>query len=528
LPRDYAVDPSVNTETYPLTEIDRGFGGFLLLLADANYYYEAYSIHGKGAISNSVVDWNVAAIGLNDGAEPYGMVNSLNKSAVARIALLPQGTNGAISAHVSTLLLVGTIVVCGGASSTPITAADLKWVATHSIGVNLLFQGIGTYSRVYAPMQIGGDHQTVISIDGETFAMPTTYDGKNYFDWNADDNVAGWEFYGLGSGDSFTFTNCIWVGAQQYRWRFNSSHSGSTTLDFAGSKVQGASVILYSTVTLAGMTFRDCAFTNNGATLTDCAFINTTVGDTSPGNADNISTSTFTSGGTGYGLEVSGSAADMTLNGLTFSGYATSNGTTGNEAIHIKATSGSMTIYITGGGSLPSIHTEGATVAVVNARTVKVTAKDANTGGNIESARVGLWATTGDDVTITRSGSTATVDHGEEAHGYQTGQKVAIFGADQGEYNGIKTITYIDPNSYSYAVSGTPTTPATGTIKSHRVILDGLTSALGVIQDTAFPYTADLAVVGRARLGNSYRTSPISGTITSAAGFDAIAYMVSD
>jgi hypothetical protein len=531
LPRDYAVDPSVNDQVYPVTNIGSGYGGFLVLLADVDSEFEAYSIHGKGAVSNSVVDWNVAAIGLNNGAEAFAVIATLNKSAVTRMAFLPQGTNGAISAHVSTLLLVGQIVVVGGSSSTPITPADLKWIATHCIGVNLLFSGIGTYTRVYAPMQIGGDAQTVIDIDSETFAMPTAYDGKLYFDWNADDNVAGWHFYGTGASDSFTFTNCIWVGSQPYRWEFNASHSGSAVLNFAGSRVKGATVTLRSTVALDGVTFQECpVFTLNAATLTDCAFVDTAVAGGSPGDADNISDSSFAkTTGTAHALVVTGTAANMTLDGVTFTGYASSDGSTGNEAIYVNIASGSMTINITGGGSTPSIRTAGATVTVVNARTVRVTAKDAATGSNVQGARVGLWATTGASVTISRSSSTATVAH--TGHGYLTGQKVAIFGAEQGEYNGIKTITYIDANSYSYTVSGTPATPATGTITSHRVILDGDTSSSGIVEDTAFPYVSDLAVTGRVRRGTSaprYKSTPVSGTITSAAGFEATAYMVSD
>jgi len=79
-------------------------------------------------------------------------------------------------------------------------------------------------------------------------------------------------------------------------------------------------------------------------------------------------------------------------------------------------------------------------------------------------------------------------------------------------------------------VSGTPTTPATGTILSHRVILDGDTNVSGIVETTAFNYTSDLAVTGRVRKGTSsiyYKTSPVSGTITSA-GFDATAFMVKD
>ena len=69
-------------------------------------------------------------------------------------------------------------------------------------------------------------------------------------------------------------------------------------------------------------------------------------------------------------------------------------------------------------------------------------------------------------VTITRVGTVATVAH--TGHGFTDGTSVNISGATQTEYNGTKTITFIDADHYSYIVSGTPATPATGTIYATR------------------------------------------------------------
>lgn len=69
---------------------------------------------------------------------------------------------------------------------------------------------------------------------------------------------------------------------------------------------------------------------------------------------------------------------------------------------------------------------------------------------------------------ITRSGATATVT--ATAHGYATGQFVNVQGAAQTEYNGKFTITVVDANTFTYPVTGTPATPATGTITVNRVL----------------------------------------------------------
>lgn len=63
---------------------------------------------------------------------------------------------------------------------------------------------------------------------------------------------------------------------------------------------------------------------------------------------------------------------------------------------------------------------------------------------------------------ITRSITTAIVTC--TAHGYTTGNKVNIRGAAQSEYNGDFTITATGTDTFTYTVSGSPATPATGTI----------------------------------------------------------------
>lgn len=65
-------------------------------------------------------------------------------------------------------------------------------------------------------------------------------------------------------------------------------------------------------------------------------------------------------------------------------------------------------------------------------------------------------------VTITRSGATATAAC--TAHGFIAGQIVAISGAGEGEYNGNFTVLTAAANDFTFEVSGSPATPATGTI----------------------------------------------------------------
>lgn len=154
----------------------------------------------------------------------------------------------------------------------------------------------------------------------------------------------------------------------------------------------------------------------------------------------------------------------------------------------VENTSGGLvTINITNGGTTPTVTNTGggSTTTVNNAVNVTVTVTD-NTGTDLQNARVILESADGtgslpfeDSVTITRSGSTATVTH--TSHGLVTGDKVVIRGANQQEYNGPFSITVTTVNAYTYTVSGTPASPATGTIVSSGAVLEGLTDVNGEI-----------------------------------------------
>lgn len=82
----------------------------------------------------------------------------------------------------------------------------------------------------------------------------------------------------------------------------------------------------------------------------------------------------FRSSGTGHALELgTSSPTTLTFSSLNFSGYASTNGSTGNEAIWIRRTSGTVTINITGGGTIPTYRTDGATVVINSSYTLTLT-----------------------------------------------------------------------------------------------------------------------------------------------------------
>jgi hypothetical protein len=62
-------------------------------------------------------------------------------------------------------------------------------------------------------------------------------------------------------------------------------------------------------------------------------------------------------------------------------------------------------------------------------------------------------------ITSAEGVATVTIDAG---HLYQVNQVVLIAGADQAEYNGEKRVLSVTSTTFTYAVTGTPATPATG------------------------------------------------------------------
>ena len=89
---------------------------------------------------------------------------------------------------------------------------------------------------------------------------------------------------------------------------------------------------------------------------------------------------------------------------------------------------------------------------------------------NINSNSLGqLMINPGAVTSITQAGGIATVTM--SAHGFKTGDEVKIAGASPTGYNVAARITSVDANTFTYAVSSTLSSPATGTIKAGRAVV---------------------------------------------------------
>jgi hypothetical protein len=392
LARDFAVD---------IAEASQLPGGVQVTLLDAGVCYESYEIGAKGCKNLDLDGRSVWAIDWNGSATAWASRSGINKSSVTRIYLSTFGYFGAPAVQWSMLSLVTRIGIAGGTTAIPLTIDDIAYVANRCIGMFPFVQQSGAAAMIWAPMQFGGGDPVAISCNLNSFQFPARYDGTANFGWNAAEDVAGIKFYPK-SGDSIKITNSVFTSPSRYRWEWDASTDAGATIDFTGSTVINANVTLRDLNTaFDSITFIDCpVFTQNGAEITNCAFDNTKILASSPANAAKIQDCTFISGGTGYAIEISGSAADFSLDGCQFSGYAASDGSTGNEAIYVNIASGTVQISITGGGSTPSIRTAGATVTVVNARNLTLSP-----------------IVTGSDVVIYTAGTTTVIESSQNIAG---------------------------------------------------------------------------------------------------------------
>ena len=376
---------------------------------------------------------------------------------------------------------------------------------------SLVFPGFTVDTDKYQViLQQGGSGATTVTISGSVLYCPAGIGAK--FD-------AG------GSGTiNLAVTNSTFFGFSQ-GILFKAGHTISTTI-----------ISNCGMVTAPGTDMRTSSVLSS-VVAADAAALLWNVNTNTDGKLDSM---TFSKGTAAHhAIELGTSAATtITLRGITFTGFNASDGQ--NDSVLLLDDRGSNTTWnISTVGCVGTVSYKkvrsGDTVNIIpDTKVLTVHVQDAVSGAAITGARVLALAAAGGPypyqatVSIARTGSTATVTH--NSHGLSDGQQVVIEGCNEGEYNGLFTITYIGVNSYSYPVSGTPATPAGGSPKSTFVIVTNTTSS-GNLSSTARAYSSSQPYSGRVRYAPgtppNYRSTPFGGTV-SAATQTVVVQMVSD
>ena len=273
-----------------------------------------------------------------------------------------------------------TTVLAGGNASEPVGIPEIvQAAALNKNRFSSLLQGANQMLCMQAiQFGDGGTNPVYVALDSTAIEFPSQKNyAKKIVNYNGIDNAVGFTYY-PGASDTIIHRSSVISSPSKYHWRIHASASASAAYDFSGLSIIGAGdVQLRAVTTFTGMSFTDCpTITQNSAVIDGCTFSDSKVTSATLADLDNIANCAFASSGTGHAIEVGGSASTITFSGNVFTGYAGSNGSTGNEAIYVNIASGTVTINISGGGSTPSIRTAGATVVVNNAVDFTFTVKD--------------------------------------------------------------------------------------------------------------------------------------------------------
>jgi hypothetical protein len=493
-----------------------------------------------------VLDTARAQAGAYGSTTKAGSAGSLSWAAITQIGVQFKGVVGAQGNVPNTYLdimrraaiSVGLTITGTSGVMTDIVTADSAIGSQQAFGVvRQLATGVYGVQGVLRFGDGSGSANTSFSIVNETVVFPGFTVGTDKYQIIVQQGGSGTTTMVI-SGS--TLYCPVGIGA-----RFDAGGSGTIDLTVSATTFFGFSqgVLFKGGHSVTNTIFSNCGqITAPGTELTGCTVLgyegtaNTSalIWDANVDTDGQLDDMSFTKGTAAtHAIELgTTSPTDVTLRSVSFSGYNAANGEN-DSTIHVKRTSGTVTINLVGCSGNISYRSDGATVNfVTNPVTLLLTAVDSADSTPVQGAIVLVLAGTnflgGTSVTISRSGSTATVAH--TAHGFATGNEVRIRGADQTEYNGLYTITVTGANEYTYTVAGTPATPATGSIVSALVIIDATTDVDGEVSATR-SWSSSQAFVGRVRRGSTspvYKPQPVAGIIDNVTGATATAPLVAD
>jgi hypothetical protein len=366
--------PSSNQRLSPLTS-GRGVWFGMKSGATAAANYKVWQVHGGDV---AMPPGYVMPIVINQANTDTIASNGTVDTADVRKYGFWTGGIGALTQQSAfgPMWAMDTTVLAGGVAAEPVGIPEIvQAAALNKVRFSSILQGANQMLCLQAiQFGNGGTDPVYLELDSTAIEFPSKKNSaKKLVNYNGIDDAVGFTYY-PGASDTIIHRSSVISSPSKYHWRIHASASASATYDFSGLSIIGAGdVQLRAVTTFTGMSFTTCpTITQNSAVINGCTFTNSKIISAALGDMDNISNCDFVSSGTGHAIEVSGAAADITLSGCNFTGYAATNGSTGNEAIYVNIATGTVNITISGGNT-PSIRTAGATVNVISGATVTFT-----------------------------------------------------------------------------------------------------------------------------------------------------------
>ena len=281
--------------------------------------------------------------------------------------------------------LISEPIVYGGSSAAPINAEFVGRMMTFW-GAYGLANAQGSGQIITKGNLTYGDGSTTSYIDlsANSNEQPRLPDGsfENQF-WQGDDSILRTR-YNLSSNDTLVISrSTLFSPINQLI-----DHTGSTPATFTS---RGATYIkqsgeLISGATYTRTTFDQCGQIDLNTALLDTCFVSNSTAAVAivTNDPSDISNTAFTSAGTGHAIKATATGT-FAFEGNTFSGYAGTDGTTGNEAFY-NDSGGLITLEIPSGGAVPSIRNGSGASTVIDTPTdnQSVTISGAASGSRIQ------------------------------------------------------------------------------------------------------------------------------------------------
>ncbi len=371
------------------TKVNRGLGFGLTntsttsTTAWSTTNYKLWLLDGSDtAIDGGWVPYCVDPAGTADASA--GTLTLTTVRNCAFISRQQSGVNTGLNNILVDIIYRGTGVTASASSAADTITFDSIWAVdstlTNAWGIlskaNEIYYGLGT-------INIGSATQTntcLFKDVGQVLVWRNQPVSSTHYKFNllgASGQTTTFQL-GLKAGDGTVSEGCSIRGAGTAVWNIT-ANANTSFLAYGCAFERINTATLTSTSELSGTSFATCGpITTNNAIVHDCLFAAHTATQlilSQPTYANNITNTKFTSAGTGHAIEITGTAANFTLSGNQFTGYASyqAGGTsTGNEALFINIASGNITISITNGGNTPSYRTAGATVTISNDKTFTI------------------------------------------------------------------------------------------------------------------------------------------------------------
>jgi len=288
---------------------------------------------------------------------------AIDWASIAYFGMLTQNTTANTSGrsiNIKALGSIDTLKVAGGGSNRPTTFADVAKIITSGAGIyRASLQGSGQ-ARVSIPLQIGNGTDSTYFV-GAAQSMEYQIGGVATTTWFRLGELDQPLTIYASAADTINLDNAIIATTTRQALTIHASSSTSAAYSFVGAPIVGWDVTWKTGINCTGAAFSNCEEIDaKGAQFTNCMITDTRSTDAAIAFDANSSMSGTTIDVTGtsaaYHLELGTAVTAFTLTNCVFAG------TPATDKIHVKATTGTVTITLATGQDQPTYVSDGATV----------------------------------------------------------------------------------------------------------------------------------------------------------------------